>query len=271
MSQLPFIISPQALNTALQGTDNILVIDLGNPERFAESHIPGSIWLDYASVTRSDAPAAGLVEFENVLSDVFSQLGLSANTHVVACDDAGNGKAARLCYTLDCIGHTKWSMLDGGIPAWLADGFEMTDQATPIVPTTYEAHYVDGPMWTSEQILQRMHDADFVTLDARSKDEYNGVDVKTANGGHIPKAAHYEWTWAMDFARQKRLRSVDELRDELEDAGITPNKTIVGYCQTHHRSAYSYVMLKYLGYPNVGGYPGAWSDWGNNNNLPVEV
>lgn len=271
MNKLAAIISPQAMADALAGTADILVIDLGNPERFATAHIAGSVWLDYASITRSDAPAAGLVEFEDKLSEVFSALGLNPNTHVVACDDAGNGKAARLCYTLDCIGHQQWSLLDGGIPAWQADGFELTDTKTPLLPSQYQAHYADGPMWTAEQILQHIHEPDFITLDARSADEFSGIDVKTANGGHIPKAAHYEWTRAMDMQRQKRLRSVDELRDELEVLGLTPNKQIVAYCQTHHRSAYSYVMLKYLGYSRIGGYPGAWSDWGNNNNLPVEV
>ncbi|MDD9891941.1 MAG: sulfurtransferase [Gammaproteobacteria bacterium] len=271
MSTLPFMISPQALQAALQGTDNILVVDLGNPERFANEHIAGSVWLDYADITRSDAPAAGLVAFEDVLSAVFSKLGLTPDTHIVACDDAGNGKAARLCYTLDCIGHNNWSLLDGGIPAWVADGFALTDQATPAIESNYNATYVEGVMWNSDQILSQIHNDDFVTLDARSADEFTGLDVKTANGGHIPNAAHYEWTRAMDIANQKRLRSVDELRDELEAADITPNKQIVAYCQTHHRSAYSYVMLKYLGYSKVAGYPGAWSDWGNNNNLPVEV
>jgi thiosulfate/3-mercaptopyruvate sulfurtransferase len=271
MNNLPVMISPQALNEALNGTSNILVVDLGNPERFADAHIPGSVWLDYASITRSDAPAAGLVAYEDSLSEVFSALGLTENTHVVACDDAGNGKAARLCYTLDCVGHENWSLLDGGIPAWQADGFELTAQASPTIASQYTAHYADGPMWTAEQILQQIHNDDFITLDARSADEYSGLDVKARNGGHIPNAAHYEWTRAMDSSRQKRLRSVDELRDELEDAGLTPNKQIVAYCQTHHRSAYSYVMLKYMGYNRVAGYPGAWSDWGNNDNLPVEV
>jgi thiosulfate/3-mercaptopyruvate sulfurtransferase len=29
-------------------------------------------------------------------------------------------------------------------------------------------------------------------------------------------------------------------------------------------------MLKSLGYENVKGYPGSWSDWGNEPNTPIE-
>lgn len=271
MNRLPNLITPAALNSALTGTDNILVIDLGNPERYPQAHIPAAVWLDYATITRSDAPAAGLVATEQTLSEVFSNLGLNPGTHVIAYDDAGNGKAARLCYTLDCIGHESWSLLDGGLAAWEADGFSLTDEPSPLVVTEFVANYADGPMWTADQILQHMHEEDFVALDARSAAEYQGFEIKANQGGHIPGAAHYEWTVAMDTANQKRLRSVDALREELEALGITPDKQIVAYCQTHHRSAYSYVMLKYMGYPRVAGYPGAWSDWGNTDTLPVEV
>lgn len=271
MDRLPCLITPAALNTALAGNNDLLVIGLGNADRYAEAHIASAVWLDYADITRSDAPAAGLVATEQTLSAVFSKLGLNENTHVVAYDDAGNGKAARLCYTLDCIGHTQWSLLDGGLPAWQADGFATTNEATLLASSDYQAQYAEGPMWTADEIIQQLHQDDFVALDARSAAEYQGLDIKAIHGGHIPGAAHYEWTVAMDLTNQKRLRDIDELREELEAIGVTPDKQIVAYCQTHHRSAYSYVMLKYMGYPRVAGYPGAWSDWGNTETLPVEV
>jgi thiosulfate/3-mercaptopyruvate sulfurtransferase len=45
---------------------------------------------------------------------------------------------------------------------------------------------------------------------------------------------------------------------------------VIVYCQTHHRSAHTYVMLKSLGFEKVKGYPGSWSDWGNEPNTPIE-
>ena len=45
---------------------------------------------------------------------------------------------------------------------------------------------------------------------------------------------------------------------------------IVVYCQTHHRSSHTFMVLRHLGYERVRGYPGAWSDWGNRQDTPVE-
>jgi thiosulfate/3-mercaptopyruvate sulfurtransferase len=60
------------------------------------------------------------------------------------------------------------------------------------------------------------------------------------------------------------------LRVLLTSLGITPEKEIVCYCQSHHRSAHSFIMLKSLGFTRVRGYPGSWSDWGNSPDTPIE-
>jgi len=57
----------------------------------------------------------------------------------------------------------------------------------------------------------------------------------------------------------------------LRQRALTPDKTIIPYCQTHHRSAHSYIMLRHLGYEKVKAYAGSWSEWGNLEGVPVEV
>ena len=61
-----------------------------------------------------------------------------------------------------------------------------------------------------------------------------------------------------------------DLARQLEALGITRDKQIVTHCQTHHRSGFTYLAAKILGYPRVKAYPGSWSEWGNHPDTPVE-
>ncbi len=78
------------------------------------------------------------------------------------------------------------------------------------------------------------------------------------------------WVTAMDQRRKMRLKQEGGLRRMLSSLGVTPDKEIIVYCQTHHRSSHTYIMLKALGFPNVKAYPGSWAEWGNSPETPIE-
>ena len=104
--------------------------------------------------------------------------------------------------------------------------------------------------------------------DARSENEYKGVSRFSQFPGHIPGAVNLDWLEVMDRQSNLRVKSAEELQQLLDRLGITADKTVVTYCQTHHRSSLTWFVLKYLGYPEARGYPGSWSDWGNREDTP---
>ncbi len=115
--QLPLIVEPEELERQL-GQESILVVDLCKPEIYAQSHIPGAVHLDYAQIVAVNKPVMGLLPNESQLNEVFSSIGLTPEHHVVAYDDEGGGRASRLLWTLEAMGHTRFSLLNGGLHAW---------------------------------------------------------------------------------------------------------------------------------------------------------
>jgi len=266
---LPLIIEANEL-APLLGQDGLLVVDLCQEPTYNQYHIPGAVHVEYGQIIAANPPVNGLVPETADLERLFSALGISNDTHVVAYDDEGGGKAARLLWTLEIMGHQRMSMLNGGLYAWANDGHQLDAGVVEATPATFVSHYSAQPIAETDYILQNLDSADVVLIDARSADEYSGRQMMAARGGHIPGAKHWDWQEIMDPLNNQRFKSTSDLEQALTDRGVTPDKQVITYCQTNHRSSLTYIALKSLGYTQVKSYPGSWSDWGNREETPVE-
>jgi thiosulfate/3-mercaptopyruvate sulfurtransferase len=265
----PLLIEPDTLEKSL-GSDNFLIVDLSKPDNYRKLHVPGAVHLDYGQIISMRKPVMGLLPDNEMLEKLFSAIGIDADTHVVAYDDEGGGRAARLLWTLETAGHTRYSLLNGGLHAWANEGHPHDSTAVTPVAKSFTVQHTDSPIAECDYISEHLDDSGCCLLDVRSPDEYLGVKKYAERAGHIPGAVNMEWTQAIDTGRNLRFKPDAELRSLLEQVGATPDKQIIVYCQTHHRSAHTYMVLKHLGYSDIKGYPGSWSEWGNNPALPVE-
>lgn len=261
---LPLLIEPETLQTALthpQASD-IIIVDLGSQERFQQGHIPKA-QLILPSETQAGAPIPGFAPSDEQLTQIMQRIGLTTESHVVVYDDEGGGWAGRFIWLLDEIGHTKYSYLNGGIHAWAALGFPVEQMAKPNKASNIVVQNMHSHSVTAEQIIQSLTDKSLQVWDARSPREYTGEKVNAAKGGHIPGARNYEWTSAMDQSRNLRFKPFEHILQELDAAGISPDKDTITHCQSHHRSGLSYLLAKLLNFKSIKAYPGSWAEWGN--------
>lgn len=267
---LPAVVSPAEAAEILAG-GAALVVDFRKPEHYRLGHLPGALQLDYSALVRAAPPAGGLLPTAGEASALFASLGLCGDRPVLAYDDEGNGRAGRLVWTLHAFGHQAAAIVDGGFAAWCEAGLPAARDLPQPQAGDFEARPRDDVVAVREWILARLGDPDVVLVDTRSGAEYRGEDVRAARGGHIPGAVSFDWVRAMDASRHRCLRPREALLGELAGLGVTPDREVVAYCQTHHRSSHTYVMLRWLGFPRVRGYPGAWSDWGNDPGTPIAI
>lgn len=268
--QPQLLLEPEAVN-ALLGQTNILVVDLCQPNVYAQGHVPGAVFLDFKKLMLGQAPTPGEIPDLTVLSDVLSGLGLTEETHVIAYDDEGGGWAARLLWTLELLGHSRFSYLNGGLHAWMAEHLPVEKTPNKPTPSSYHAELKNPSCYINrESILQLLDHPNFIVWDARSPEEWAGIRVNALKGGHIPGAANYEWTRGMDKNRALRVRDLAEIENELAEIGITRDKMVVTHCQSHHRSSFTWLLGKLLGFPKIIAYAGSWADWGNAPETPVE-
>ena len=269
-NSLSLIIEPETLQASLKD-EKLLVVDLGKETDYLQAHVPGAIFLPYQALLLGTPPVPGKLPDLEQLNKTFSYLGLTPDTHVVAYDDEGGGWAGRLVWTLDVIGHQKYSYLNGGLHAWRDSNLATEAGNNQPYSRALEISINPTPMADLAYIASRLNSRDFIIWDARGPLEYSGEKSGSARSGHIPGAVNYEWTNAMDKNRALRIRDLETVRSELARLGITGDKEIVTHCQTHHRSGFTYLLGKALGFPKIKAYPGSWSEWGNDPNTPIEI
>lgn len=267
---LPRILPPESL-AELPRTNGLVIVDLCKPETFARTHIPSAVHVDYARIVTGIPPVMGLLPDAAAFAAVLGDAGISPASRVVAYDDEGGGRAARFLWTLELAGHRGLALLDGGLHAWAGAGMPLTAGLSPPVPARYDVRFGDTIVAPREYILARLGAADLALVDARSPEEYRGEKMFATRGGHIPGAVNFNWVDAMDRNRHLRILDEDALRRCFRELGVTPDKEVVVYCQTHHRSAHTWWLLRHLGYEDVRGYPGSWSEWGNRADTPIET
>lgn len=269
MTDWPLLLETAELHDRL-GTDALLLVDVSSPDAYRQGHVPGAIHLPPAVLQHGAPPAPGKLPEPERLAEIFSYLGLTPEHHVVAYDDEGGGWAGRLLWTLEAIGHRRYSYLNGGIHAWRAEGFPVASDVSEPASRPVTVAVNSGPIAEIEDILPRLQDPGFAIWDARSAEEYAGLRSGSARAGRIPGAVNLDWLELIDRDNATRLVDLEQLRERLAQLGLTPDKDIVTHCQTHHRSSLSWLVMKILGYPSVRGYHGSWGEWGNREDLPVE-
>ena len=271
MNHNPILIEPGELEPLLDD-DKLLLVDLGKPESYSQIHLPGAMHLDYSLLLAGTKPAPGLLPPEERLAHLAGMLKLDSASRVVAYDDEGGGRAARLAWTLHYLGYPSVQVLNGGIHAWNNEGHPVSEDPVFLdnARTPPAVSHDPTVLATRKYVLEHLDDDGVVLLDARTPEEYAGTKAYAARGGHIPGAKNINWQDTMDPDRNLRLKGASQLQDMLTLHQIDPQKEVITYCQTHHRSAHAWMMLKSLGLTRVRGYAGSWSEWGNDPALPIE-
>lgn len=272
---LPLVLEPTELATLLadiQTEGNTLsqahlcVVDLRSAEAYAAGHLPGAVHGDAALLSRVESPMGGLMPDAVQVNAFLAGIGANLGDQIVAYDGGRETAAARLMWVLDAYGYEVGSWVNGGFARWQAQELPVTTQVPDTRPGQLSLTLIGDNVISAENLMTELNSPNLSILDVRSEAEFNGTDVRSAMGGHVPGALHFEWTSMFD--EQGQLLDDERLQAELDARHVKPDDTVIVYCQTHQRSAVTYVVLRHLGYQDVRALDGAWSNWGNRADTP---
>lgn len=272
---IPGLMPTEGLADLLARRDSdVSVIDVrSDAALYLEGHIPRAVYLHPEELRASERGVPNKLLGRESYAALFSRLGLGPDRPVViySAGETRDIDATYLAWILEGLGHRAVWVLDGGFGKWSLENRPVTRRYPAIVPTAFAPPGFAPERATLEDVQAALAGSGAMLLDARSPDQYAGRAGAQLRRGHIPGALNHFWQTDMVKANFATVwRSPEELRAAYAAQGITPDKTIIAYCNGGLESSHVYFALHdLLGYRHVRVYDGSYTEWSERVDLPV--
>jgi len=267
----PMSLDPVISVEELRQLDSVQLFDVRSGPKarasYAEGHLSGAIFADLDTDLAAPAPhpeRGGRHPLPD--SDVFAAKlgawGLTPETEVVAYDDQGGmNAAARLWWMLRALGHHRVRVLDGGLQAAMAAGFELTQETKAPGPFAhYPAHPFGAPLADIDEVERARTDPTRLVLDVRAAARYRGeVEPIDPVAGHIPGARNLPLTENLAEGRFKSRAELAAQYTQLLGA-VKPSELIV-HCGSGVTACHTLLSLERAGLGGAKLYVGSWGEW----------
>ena len=234
--------------------DSVRIVDVRDAWEFdGIGHVPGAVNIPFAEF-RSESGDDGMLPGADAWASLLSAVGITRDDGIVAYDDTHGVFAARFLVTAELYGHSpdRLHLLDGDFSAWNRAYETTTDAPTPSESSYAVGEPENSPMVDYDTIRAALDDPEAVIVDTREAWEFAE--------GHLPGAINLDWRELVDD-ETRGLKPPAALSERLGEVGLTPDTRVLLYCNTARRISHTYVVLRSLGYDEVGFYEGSLTEW----------
>jgi thiosulfate/3-mercaptopyruvate sulfurtransferase len=236
---------------------------------YAGGHIPGAIRFDQDKIADHSTNLPHTIPSPDYFAAEAGKLGISENDRIVVYDGIGMFASPRVWWLFRVMGAKNVFVLDGGLDGWKAEGRALETEVPRYAPATFKTNYDASRVVHLDQMRDIVSSAALQIADARSAGRFAASEPEPRAGmrsGHMPGARSLP---SGIFANQGRFKSLPELKQTIEDAGIDLSKPVVTSCGSGITAAIITLALESLGHTDNKLYDGSWSEWGSREDTPV--
>ena len=242
-------------------------------EEYLAAHIPGAVFCDPGWLSDETAPFPHTLPSADVFAQRMGSLGVGSDDAIVVYDGSGqNFSAPRLWWMLRTFGHQRVSVLDGGLGKWRSDHFAVDSAVPCVTPALFHARLDATRVRDIVAMQANLESHREHVVDARSAGRFTGSEPEPRAGvrsGHIPGSVNVHYARLVND--NGTVRSAEQLRAIMRDAGLDLTRPIVASCGTGVTACAVVLALDLLGVPNTAVYDGSWTEWGSTDGMPAET
>jgi thiosulfate/3-mercaptopyruvate sulfurtransferase len=232
--------------------------------QYAAAHLPGAFYLhldrDLSSSITATSGRHPLPDPARLAAKL-GELGVDANSQLVAYDQGNGAHAARLWWLARWLGIRNVAVLDGGVAAWRSAGLPLTDTVRAPKPRSLAVSLAPDAWVSSEAVDTLRLRPGNLLIDARGAERYQGrtepIDTKA---GHVPGARNHPFT--SNLGTDGRFLPAQELRRRFDTLrGSIPPSALVAMCGSGVTACHNLLALEHAGLTGARLYAGSWSEW----------
>jgi thiosulfate/3-mercaptopyruvate sulfurtransferase len=237
---------------------------------YLAGHIPGAVRFDIDAVKDTASPLPHMLPSPEAFASAMRGLGIGDGLKIVVYDGAGLFSAPRVWWTFRVFGARDVAILDGGFPAWKAEGRPIEEgPPRPRARRHFTARLDHSAVADLSDVRRALESGSAQVLDMRPAERFRGEAPEPRPGlrsGHMPGSLNLPSSEAI---ADGRLKSADELRAALAKAGVDLDRPVVTSCGSGVSAAIVSLALEVIGRPAKGLYDGSWAEWGGREDTPV--
>lgn len=195
------------------------------------------------------------------------KLGINKDSVIVVYDTTGIYSSPRAWFLFQTMGFSNVSVLDGGLPEWIKQGYP-TEKSNEIIYAkgNFEAHFNADAVKNKEQILENISSKKAVLIDARSAERFHATIEETRVGirnGHIPGSRNVPFESLLEDGKYKSPAALAEIFNLNE-------QPLYFTCGSGITACILLLATELISDNSKSVYDDSWTEWGQATNLPIE-